>query len=216
MSDERGLPLRPRIWSLNSLPTSKGSARIKLLWSRSSRSVVSSPISAGRFRSLLHDRSSWTRHVKRQISGGIRTRLLSFRYSEVRCCIFHRAGLRFLMVPARPKKQSLNYDWEYLTTWGSFTCYLKLHPLGLLASINLLHGHKGVWPPLVGWLILVFVPRHLANCWQKRHTAKTQQHSFEKVKEEQQSGYDTCQFPGKPWSFFSIATERSTKRSGKD
>lgn len=44
------------------------------------------------------------------------------------------------------------------------TCYLKLHPLGLLPGVDFLNCHECVWPPLVGWLIFVFVAWHFTNC----------------------------------------------------
>ena len=99
MSEDRGFPLSPRICSWKSLPTSQGKARMKLLWSSISRKLTNSPISAGRLRSLLHDTSSWMRPVRRPISGGRRTRLLSFKYSEVRCWNCQSVGLRLRMVP---------------------------------------------------------------------------------------------------------------------
>lgn len=44
------------------------------------------------------------------------------------------------------------------------TCYFQLHPLGLLASLDLLNWHKSMGPPLIGRFVLVFMPRHLVNC----------------------------------------------------
>ena len=58
-----------------------------------------SPSSAGKLRSLLDDRSRYSRWRRQAISAGRRDRLLSFRYSDVRCWRSHNCGLRFRIVP---------------------------------------------------------------------------------------------------------------------
>ena len=99
ISAERGFPDIPSEWRRNSRPSSQGRTRRALLFNNSSLRWVMSPSSVGKLLSLFPDRSRWERLCSFTMSGGIRCKLLSFRYSAVRCWNVHRDGLRFLMGP---------------------------------------------------------------------------------------------------------------------
>ena len=99
ISAERGFPDIPSEWRRKSRPNSQGRTRRALLFSSSSLRCVMSPSSVGKLLSLFPDRSRWERLCSFTMSGGIRCKLLSFRYSAVRCWNVHRDGLRFLMGP---------------------------------------------------------------------------------------------------------------------
>lgn len=68
-------------------------------------SCISSPISAGRLRNLLLDRSSVRRLTNIPTSAGSRKSWLSFRYNAVRCSNSHSEGLMFLTQPARSMEE---------------------------------------------------------------------------------------------------------------
>ena len=66
------LPVTTRFCNWKSRPNSYGSTRSELLLSLRSLSCSMSPISTGRLRSLLPDRSRWRRLERRDMSAGIR------------------------------------------------------------------------------------------------------------------------------------------------
>ena len=97
-----------------------------MLLSISSRRLQRSPISAGRERSLLFERSNLRRLWRREIEGGIRNKELSFRYRAFKCCSFHNCGDRFLIVPVISNSGQLVVLPLATSSWLRMLCDLLL------------------------------------------------------------------------------------------
>ena len=111
----------PRFCSWNNFPSSKGRVLSWLLWSRSSRSSVRSPNSAGMLRSLLEDTSRQLRWISWQTSGGSSTRWLSFRKREVICWKWNSWGQMLRTDPVN-NKQYTSISYSHCYALQDYTC----------------------------------------------------------------------------------------------